>query len=476
MSLRLRLVGAMLLLTAAGFAAASAATYRFVEDFLLDRFDRELADERFTVFKGIRSPGGTSKPPPQWHRPGDDDGPSYLPVGRDTYAEIRTRDGMLVESLAVGEDDAERPSLPEQLAVPADKTEWWFTAESANGDDYRVYVGPANPEGSELILVAAPLSDVQATLDRLLLVELGVSSAVLIVVGALGYLSVRFGLRPLDRVVETADAIANGDMTRRAPVGSQRTEVGRLGAAFNAMLGAIQESFARRDASEQKLRRFVADASHELRTPLTSLRGFAQVLERPGVSPEDREAAIRRIDEASTRMARLVDDMLLLARLDEEPQLRLAPVDLVDVAATAVAEARAIEPQRPIVLVESSPAIVEGDRDHLVRAVANLLANVRVHTGAGVPARVRVGRVDGWAFVEVSDDGPGIPPAASDKLFERFFRVDKSRSRASGGAGLGLSIVAGIAEAHGGHVVMESEPGRGASFRISLPLAAEERE
>jgi two-component system OmpR family sensor kinase len=471
MPLHLRLIGATLLLTGLGFAAAGFATYRMVESFLLDRLDRDLAQDRFEVFKLARDGDrpGHGRPGPSTL---SNDGGGFLPVGRDTYAEIRDRAGNLVSRLTFGAaDDAAAPDLPDPLPIREGKSEWWFTTGGlAGGPDYRVYVGPANP-GGELIVVAAPLTEVHDTLNRLLLIEVIVSGTALAIIGGLGYASVRLGLRPLDRIVETADAIAGGDLSRRVPTASPRTEVGRLGAAFNAMLGAIQESFARRDASEQKLRRFVADASHELRTPLTSLKGYAEMLERPALDQADRAAAVRRIEEAASRMARLVEDMLLLARLDEEPALRVERVDLTEIAAGAVQDARASEPGRPIALVEGPPVFVEGDRDHLARAIANLLANVRMHTGPGVPARVSTGIEGGRAYVEVSDDGPGIPPGVREKLFERFFRLDRSRTRASGGAGLGLSIVASIAGAHGGSVSLSSVPGHGAAFRIWLPVA-----
>jgi two-component system OmpR family sensor kinase len=471
MSLRLRLIGMTLLLTAAGFAAAGFATYQLVESFLLDRLDTDLAEERFDAFKDFpRPPGGTGLPGGQGG--GTQGDPEYIPVGSGTWAEIRAADGTLVRTLTKDYGaERPRPDLPDQLSVPEGKTEWWFTAPGEDGaTDYRVYVGPAGKD-NELILVAGSLSDIDATLDRLLVIEAVVSLVALAIIGGIGYFSVRVGLRPLDGVVETADAITAGDLSRRAPEGSRRTEVGKLGAAFNTMLGAIQESFSRRDATEQKLRRFVADASHELRTPLTSLKGYAEMLERPSLAQADRELASRRIEEASNRMARLVDDMLFLARMDEEPPLRIQRLDLVELAEGAVSDARAIEPVRPISLIDGPPVEVEGDRDHLGRAIANLLANVRAHTRPGTPVRVSV-KCDGVdAVIEVADDGAGIPLESQEKLFERFYRVDKSRARASGGAGLGLSIVASIADAHGGSVSLESVVGQGATFRITLPRA-----
>jgi two-component system, OmpR family, sensor kinase len=313
---------------------------------------------------------------------------------------------------------------------------------------------------------------VEATLDRLVTVEIVASALVLLALAGLVTWVVRRGLRPLGDVVVAADAVAEGDLSHRVPVPNPRTEVGHLGVAFNTMVDRIEASFAERDELEQRLRRFVADASHELRTPLTSIRGYAELFRRGAADDPDQLAlAMRRIEDEASRMGVLVDDLLLLARLDQGRPLEREPVELVALVDDAVADARAVEPDRPITF--SGPGervVVSGDDVRLHQVVANLLSNARVHTPEGTPVAVRVA-VDGpEAVVEVTDQGPGMSAEAAAHVFERFYRVDSSRSRRQGGAGLGLAIVAAVVSAHGGRVSTSSTPGRGATFVVRLPL------
>jgi two-component system OmpR family sensor kinase len=239
------------------------------------------------------------------------------------------------------------------------------------------------------------------------------------------------------------------------------------------MLGQIEAAFAAREESERKLRRFVADASHELRTPLAAVRAYAELFTRGADRrPADLARSMQGITCESERMSLLVNDLLLLARLDEGRPLRREPVELDEVVEEAVETALAVEPERPIKLERASARVI-GDRERLRQIVDNLLANVRAHTSAGSPVRVRVASVDGAAVVEVEDSGHGLTPQETERVFERFYRADRSRARASGGAGLGLSIVSAVTEAHGGSVGARSELGRGATFSIRLPLAAE---
>ena len=339
--------------------------------------------------------------------------------------------------------------------------------------------------------VALPLDDNRATLRHLLGIELGMGVGVLAALAALGWWVVRLGLRPLDHIGATAAAIAAGDLSRRVERAEERTEVGRLGLALNRMLGQIESAFDERRATEDRLRRFVADASHELRTPLTSIRGYAELFRRGAADrPEDLALAMRRIEEESARMGVLVEDLLLLARLDQAKldesdgagvdhdgprPFEKAPVDLARLAADAVADARAVSPDRTITFADGAPVTVLGDELRLRQVAANLLSNAQVHTPPGTAVRVKVSAVGDRARLEVSDDGPGLAPEAAARVFERFFRVDKARSRATGGAGLGLSIVAAIAEVHGGTARLEPPaPDRpGATFVVELPLHVE---
>jgi two-component system OmpR family sensor kinase len=321
-----------------------------------------------------------------------------------------------------------------------------------------------------MVIVATSLHDVDGTLHRLLLIELLVTAAVLAALVALGMWVVRLGLRPLEAIGATAAAIAAGDLSQRVAREDDRTEVGRLGRALNAMLHQIETAFRAREASEARLRRFVADASHELRTPLAAVRAYAELFSRGAQArPDDLARSMEGIARESERMSVLVDDLLLLARLDEGRPLERSPVDLDAVVSEAVETARAVEPGRPIDCV-LEPTPVLGDRVRLRQIVDNLLANARSHTPAGTPVHVTVGRENGSGVIEVRDEGPGMEPEQVERVFERFYRADPSRARTSGGVGLGLSIVAAVAEAHGGSVSARSEPGCGATFRIELPL------
>ena len=315
-----------------------------------------------------------------------------------------------------------------------------------------------------ILFIAAPLSSVDSTLHRVLLVELLATIAVLAGVAALGLWVVRLGLRPLREIEETATAITAGDLSHRVDVANEHTEVGHVGLAINAMLGRIE-------ASDSRLRRFVADASHELRTPLAAVRAYAELFSRGAASrPEDLARSMSGITREAERMSVLVEDLLLLARLDEGRPLERELVQLDELVHESVDAARALDPERRVEL-ESEAVTVRGDRDRLRQIVDNLLSNVRSHTQPGTAARVRVRREGERAVIEVEDDGPGLKPEELDRIFERFYRADASRSRASGGVGLGLSIVAAVARAHGGDVSARSEHGRGATFRIELPAA-----
>jgi two-component system OmpR family sensor kinase len=471
LSLRARLVLGVIVLGAAGLAIADVATYASLRSFLFERTDESLQDSHGAIAReifrsGCPTAGGR---PPRGTEPGD-------------AVEVRAADGTVVcswQATAIGEEAASPPDLPEDIETPApgpgvedDAVELTVDAEDG-GDRYRVRASTEPVTGATLI-VARSLDDVDATLRRLILIMALVTLGVLGALAALGLWVVRLGLRPLDDIERTAAAIADGDLSRRVERAEPRTEVGRLGIALNAMLGHIESAFKAREASERRLRRFVADASHELRTPLAAVRAYAELFSRGADrNPADLERSMAGITRESERMSLLVDDLLLLARLDEGRPLEREPVDLDEIVREAVETSVALEPERPVDL-ETEHVTVLGDRERLRQIVDNLLGNVRSHTPPGAPVRVRVASVGDEAVVEVADSGPGLAEDEAERVFERFFRADESRSRASGGVGLGLSIVAAVAQAHGGTVAAHSRPGEGATFTISLPLAPRE--
>ena len=360
--------------------------------------------------------------------------------------------------------------IPDRLpGSGADGTSAYFTCPSASGGSYRGLATAV--QGGGTVIVAIPLGDVQSTLQRLVIVMLIVGGIVLLAVAGFALWRVRAGLRPLEEMGETAGAIAVGDLTRRVEPADERTEVGRLGIALNAMLTQIESAFEERRASEERLRRFVADASHELRTPLTSIRGYAELFRR-GASerPEDLSKAMERIEAEAARMGILVEDLLLLARIDGSRPLEREPVDLSGLVTQAVDDARVAAPGSRIDWTDGDPVTIWGDPVRLRQVIDNLLDNARTHTPAGTRAVVTVTQDDEEGLLTVEDEGQGLDIDDPDKVFERFFRADASRTRSKGGAGLGLSIVAAVVAAHGGRVEADRSPLGGARFRVRLPL------
>jgi two-component system OmpR family sensor kinase len=298
---------------------------------------------------------------------------------------------------------------------------------------------------------------------------------VLLALGFGAWWIVRLGLRPLDAIGVMAGAIAAGDLTQRVDHAEPRTEVGRLGLSLNAMLARLEEAFAERRASEERLRRFLADASHELRTPLSSIRGYAELFRIGAASePEDVEKAMARIEDESARMGVLVEDLLALARLDEVREQVREPVDLRELAGDAVDDARAVAPEREISLHGSGEdaVVVDGDPGQLRQVLSNLMRNALVHTPAGTPIEVSVHARNGDATLAVRDHGPGLPTDNPSELFDRFWRSDPGRGRGRAGAGLGLAIVAGVVAAHGGRASAADAADGGARFEVVLPLRA----
>jgi two-component system OmpR family sensor kinase len=462
-SLRGRLLVVVALLAAVGLVAANVATYAALRSFLIDRTDRSLAASAQVLVQSLED--RRFGPP----REVDEQLTTLTP---DVYIQFRDEAGVAVASGTLrGRDEPARfPRLPSVLPDAGDGAESLTVPARSGGAPFRARVEPL-PFGGSLV-VAVPLDDVEETLRRLRLIELLVSLAVVGAIVGLGLWLVRVGLRPLARIEETAAAISAGDLGRRIDDANARTEVGRLGLALNSMLGHIERAFAERAASEQRLRRFVGDASHELRTPLSSVQAYAELFDRGARErPHDLERAMAGIEREARRMGILVDDLLLLARLDEGRPLERRPVELAELAAEAVDAARAVEPERPIELDASESVAVDGDPARLRQVLDNLLANVRAHVPPATPARVRVARENGQALLEVADEGPGLSEEHAARVFERFYRADPSRARRGGGSGLGLAIVSAIAEAHGGRASVASAPGHGATFRVALPLA-----
>ncbi len=460
LSLRARLLLAVVALAAVGLVAANVVTYSSLRSFLFDRTDSTLDETVRTL-----------------QRPGPGGGIRSAPPG--TFVQLRSLDGDSVVATFAGATlpgaAIPSPLLPETVAPPTgsvgpEAVRYFTAAGGEGGTPYRVR---ASIEAGDrvMLLVATSLRDVSSTLHRLLLIELIVSALVLAAIVGLGLWLVRIGLRPLEAIGETAAAIAAGDLSQRVERAEERTEVGRLGLALNAMLCRIESSFTAQQASERRLRRFVADASHELRTPLSAVRAYAELYDRGAAErPHDLERSMRGISRESERMSLLVDDLLLLARLDDGRPLERRTVRLDEVVGEAVETAQTVDPNRRIEL-RTEPAVVVGDRDRLCQIVDNLLANVRAHTPPGTGASVSVTRHDGSAEIAVSDAGPGLDQEQLEHVFERFYRADPSRARASGGAGLGLAIVAAVAEAHGGTVSARSRPGEGTTIVIALPLS-----
>jgi two-component system OmpR family sensor kinase len=324
----------------------------------------------------------------------------------------------------------------------------------------------------EIGVWAVPLREVDAAVERAIRTFIITAAAVALMGGFATWLAVRRELRPVDQMVDTATAIAGGNLSQRVKTVDESTELGRLGSALNEMLGQIEGAITQEQAAKERLTDFVADASHELRTPIAAVLGYAE-LYRSGalVESKDIDNAMRRIGTETSRMERLVSDLLLLARLDQQQAVELEPVNLADVVRDAVTDSMAIDGEFPVTVEGPDSVRVIGDGQRLTQVVANLLANVRTHTPKGTSVTVRLRGGGDFVSVDVVDDGPGLPEEDADRLFERFYRMDSSRSRASGGAGLGLAIVAAIVAAHGGSIEAANESGRGARVTVSLPAA-----
>jgi two-component system OmpR family sensor kinase len=460
--LRARILAVTVALFLVGLGAAGFTTYHFLSSFLVDRIDEQLEAATGPVAAEL----ARTAPP---HR-GEHE--SFLPDG--TYGALVDERGRVQREAGFAFDrEAPRPEMPTELirsrAAGGEPT--LTTVGAVGGEtEFRLIAESLGREGT--VVVALPLTEVRATQRRLLLIGGIVSALVLVAVGVAAYWLTRRELRPLERIAEKSRTIAAGDLSQRVEPADPRTEVGQLGVALNRMLAEIERAFDERLAAEDRLRRFVADASHELRTPVTSIRGYAELFRRgAGDRPGDLANVMRRIEQEGKRMGELVEELLLLARLDQGLPLEREPVDLAAVVDAAVDAARAADPARPINFSAERALLVLGAESRLRQVVDNLLTNARVHTPPGTPIHVRLAAEHGEVVLEVTDTGPGVSAEEADRIFERFYRTDRSRTRSQGGVGLGLAIVRSVVEAHGGAVAYRARPGGGSVFRVVLPLA-----
>jgi two-component system, OmpR family, sensor kinase len=479
-SLRARVLVSVLALAAAGMVALAAVTYAEQRSFLESRADQQARSAVGALAQALDNagyrpagagagvPGGG--PLPRGGDPDDHKPQVSLPPG--TYGQRRDATGKILGArqfkYSSSEPRSAAPKLPAKLALNKLLT---VDSTGSGGLRYRVYA-QRDPEDSGVTIAAVPLSEADSTLHRLLLVEALVIAGVLLALGSSAYFVVRLGLRPLSRIEVTAGQIAAGDLSRRVSPATTKTEVGRLGLALNAMLERLETAFAARTASEERLRQFLSDASHELRTPLASIRGYAELFRMGAARDEEgTETAMRRIEEESKRMGVLVEDLLTLARLDEQPERDRTSVDLAALARDAVHDARARAPGREIALAVPDSAVVWGDPLQLRQVYANLLGNALAHTPAGTAVEVTVTAGE-EVSISVRDHGPGIPQEARERLFERFWRREGGRERGKAGAGLGLAIVHGVVQAHGGSIEMRAADGGGSEFLVRLPASA----
>ena len=492
--LRVTVVVVLLTLVALALVASGVVATTIMRGYLVDRVDEQLRQASMPMQRN---------PMDRPFQPGDGNRRRPLPsvfVVQFNDSEGNPTDGPFRAQLAEGEEPLpDLPTLNLNQVRALDGHPINVDAVSG-GATWRLLVLPLD-DGSGSVMVAQSLRDMSRTLQRLVGVQAAAGLILLVLLAGVGTYVVRRSLRGLEDVEHTAVAIAGGDLSRRVPQRDPRTEVGRLSLALNQMLGQIETAFAQRTASEfaarrsedaarrseeiarrseeaarqseDRMRRFVADASHELRTPLTSIRGFAELTRQRGGGGD--AEIMRRIEDEAKRMGLLVDDLLLLARLDQQRPLRMEPVDLLPIAADALHNAQAVQPGRSIalkILPDSEAPVVEGDEARLRQVLGNLVSNALHHTPMEAPITVSVGTRDGEAILEVGDTGPGLDDEQKARVFERFYRADSARTRSTGGSGLGLSIVAALVSAHQGRVTVTDNTPTGATFTVHLPLAA----
>jgi two-component system OmpR family sensor kinase len=495
MSLRTKLVASLLVLVIVALAVIDFVSVNQLENYLVGRADSQLQSVSASLQQQqFRSPSGVQ-------------------IGTEMYAQAYSQSGQFV-----GNATRNGIALDQPPSVPIPVTASWLSANSngyatvhlPGGNSWRTYVAPVTfSDGSAgYLVVTSDLSDVYHTIRQLTGVDIIVSVVIVFVLAVIGFAVVQANLRPLVEIEETAGEIAEGHLNRRVPERDPRTEIGSLGRSLNTMLTQIESAFHDREQSEaaahqseERMRRFIADASHELRTPLTAIRGFAEYYRQrgglvqrwdedeeaqatSGLTPDDLDRIMHRVEAEAARMGLLVEDLLLLARVDQQRPLARNPVDLLSLAADAVHDMRMLAPNRTIDLTVQPGAafLVIGDEPRLRQVIGNLMSNALTHTpdGTAVEVSIRSGVLDSRAatpqpavILDVTDHGPGMTADQAHRVFERFYRADQARTRTKGGSGLGLAIVAALAAAHGGVASVKTAPGQGATFRITLPLAPE---
>jgi len=466
-SLRGRLLTAAVLLAVAGMIVVNVVAVVTLQSNLLNRVDEDLsvvpAAGPAATSPPSRLPGSPSKLSPEF-------------LGDRVITRLSLVAGQVTEQVsgpvAAPLSAPDLSGLSAAIVAKSPLPGGVFTLPSVDGtqDAYRARVLPAQAGAGEVIVMAKSLSEVTATVRRVTVVDAVVSLLVAILLAGVGVVVVRLGLRELSDVEDAAARISEGDLQVRAPHADEPTEVGSLARTFNAMVDQIEQAFASRDVSEQRLRQFLADASHELKTPVTSIRAWSELF-RQGALTADGEAlqAIARIEAESVRMGVLVDDLLLLARLDQHPQLRLTRLDLAELAREVASSVAATSTGHALVVSGDASVDVVGDRDGLRRVLVNLLRNAVLYTSAGTHVVITVTDVHPDVTLIVSDDGPGMSADAAQHAFDRFYRPDTGRARSVAGSGLGLAIVSSVVQAHEGAVTLETTPGEGATFTVTLP-------
>lgn len=476
MKLRRRLIVTMAVLLVIGILVADVVTFTSLRSFLYGRLDEQLDSSQSVAYRYLTFSHRVNRPATAR---GIDNR-----VSPDVYVMVLNRRGRVIIVRPSGSPyhPDPQPQVTRALRVQSSLSAHvfgshqgvyrpqanTFNLSSAQGNLYRAEAVLV-PQGT--LITGISLGPTTGTLSLLVRIEVLSSIAIVVALCVLVAWIIRRGLRPLEDMATTAAAIASrGDLTKRVPVQDETSEVGRLGSVLNIMLGRIEAAFSEKSASELRLRQFVAAASHELRTPLTSIRGYAELLRKGGFSDEEgRRRALGRIEREATRMGGLVEDLLLLARLDQGRPFESVPVDLRRIGQDAVDDARAVETDRPIEVVAPAPVVVSGDRDRLGQVAHNLVRNALSHTPSGTPVRVEVTTVPGMGILRVIDEGPGLELGAAERVFDPFYRGDVART--GDGTGLGLTIVEGIAQAFGGRAWLNTAPGQGCTFTVAIPLA-----